>query len=134
MVQSKEDAEFLKIIKKSDYKVVDQPHQTPSKISILSLLICSPAHRNALLKVLAQAHVTQDITVGQFDGVVSNITACNTLSFNGGELPKEGQNHNRTVHVSVKCLEDTLARVLVNARSSLNVLPKRTLAKLAFQG
>lgn len=64
MVQSNEDAEFFKTIKKSDYKVVDQLHQTPSKISILSLLMCSLAHRNALLKVLAQAHVTQDITTG----------------------------------------------------------------------
>ncbi|XP_050877822.1 uncharacterized protein LOC127081624 [Lathyrus oleraceus] len=134
MVQSNEDAEFLKIIKKSDYKVVDQLHQTPSKISILSLLMCSPAHRNALLKVLTQAHVTQDIMVGQFDGVVTNITACNILSFNGGEFPKEGQNQNRALHVSVKCQKDTLARVLVDTGSSLNVLPKRPLAKLAFQG
>lgn len=53
MVQSNEDVEFLKIIKKSDYKVVGQLHQTPSKFSILSLLICSPAHMNSLLKVLA---------------------------------------------------------------------------------
>lgn len=134
MVQPNEDVEFLKIIKKSDYKVVDQLHQTPSKISILSLLMCSPTYRNALLKVLAQAHVTQDITVGQFDGVVANIIACNTLSFNGGELPKEGQNHNRALHVSVKCQEDTLARFLVDTGSSLNVLPKRILSKLTFQG
>lgn len=66
--------------------------------------------------------------------MVANITAYNTLSFNGGELPKEGQNHNRALHVSAKCQEDTLAKVLVDTRSSLNVLPKRTLAKLAFQG
>lgn len=134
MVPSNEDAEFLKINKKSDYKVVDQLHQTPSKISILSLLMCSLTHRNALLKVLAQAHVTQDIKVGQFDGVVANITTCNTLSFNGGEFPKEGQNHNRALHVSVKSQEDTLARVLMDKGSSLNVLPKMTLAKLDFQG
>ncbi|XP_050908986.1 uncharacterized protein LOC127122739 [Lathyrus oleraceus] len=134
MVKFNEDAEFLKIIKKSDYKVGDKLHQTSSKISIFSLLMCFPTHRNALLKVLVQAHVTQDITVGQFDGVVSNITACNTLIFNGGELPKEGQNHNRALHVSVKCQEDILARDLVDTGSSLNVLPKRTLAKLAFQG
>lgn len=95
--------------------------------------MCSPVHRNTLLKVLVQAHVTQDITISQFDGVAVNITTCNTLSFNGGELPTEGQNHNRGLHVLVKCQEDTLARVLVDTGSSLNVLPKRTLAKLAFQ-
>ncbi|XP_050918975.1 uncharacterized protein LOC127136468 [Lathyrus oleraceus] len=75
VVQSEDVVEFLKLIKKSDYKVVDQLHQTPSKISILSLLLNSQAHREALLKVLAQAHVTQSITVDQFDGVVANITA-----------------------------------------------------------
>ncbi|XP_050889414.1 uncharacterized protein LOC127094647 [Lathyrus oleraceus] len=108
VVQSEDAVEFLKLIKKSDYKVVDQLHQTPSKISILSLLLNSQAHREALLKVLAQDHVTQSITVDQFDGVVANITACNTLSFSGEELPEDGQNHNRALHISVKCKDDAL--------------------------
>ncbi|XP_050888913.1 uncharacterized protein LOC127094086 [Lathyrus oleraceus] len=114
VVQSKDAVEFLKLIKRSDYKVVDQLHQTPSKIFILSLLLNSQAHREALLKVLAQAHVTQSITVDQFDGVVANITTCNTLSFSGEELPEDGQNHNRALHISVKCKDDSLARVLVD--------------------
>lgn len=75
VVQSGEVVEYFKMIKKSDYKVVDQLHQTSSKIYILSLLLNSQAHREALLKVLAQAHVTQDIMVFQFDGVVTNITS-----------------------------------------------------------
>ncbi|XP_050878639.1 uncharacterized protein LOC127082445 [Lathyrus oleraceus] len=133
-MQSDEAIKFLKMIKKSDYKIVDQLHQTPPKIFILSLLLNSQAHREALLKVLAQAHVTQDITVGQFDGVVANITACNTLNFSNEELPKEGQNHNCALHVSIKCQEDALDRVLVDTGSSLNVLPKRALAKLSYQG
>ncbi|XP_050889789.1 uncharacterized protein LOC127095093 [Lathyrus oleraceus] len=83
VVQSKDVVEFLKLIKRSDYKVMDQLHQTPSKISILSLLFNSQAHKEALLKEFAQAHVTQSITVDQFDGVVANITTCNTLSFSG---------------------------------------------------
>ncbi|XP_050890842.1 uncharacterized protein LOC127096299 [Lathyrus oleraceus] len=134
VVQSKDDVKFSKLIKRSDYKVVDQLHQTPYKISIFSLLLNSQAHREALLKVLAQAHVTQSITVDQFDGVVANITACNALSFNGEELLEDGQNYNRALHISVKCKDDALARVLVDTRSSLNVMPKRTLAKLSYQG
>lgn len=133
VVTNDADAEFLRIIRKSDYKVVDQLHQTPSKISILSLLLNSPAHRAALQKVLTQAHVAQDITTGQFDSVIANITACNTLSFSNEELPKEGPNHNRALHISAKCQEDNLARVLVDTGSSLNVLPKRVLSKLAYK-
>lgn len=53
----KETDELLRIIKLSDYKVVDQLLQTPSKISILSLLLNSAVHREALLKVLDQAFV-----------------------------------------------------------------------------
>ncbi|XP_050919093.1 uncharacterized protein LOC127136596 [Lathyrus oleraceus] len=133
-VQSEDVGEFLKLIKSSDYKVVDQLHQTPSKISILSLLLNSQAQREALLKVLAQAHVTQSIMVVQFGRVVVNITACNTLSFSGEELPEDGKNHNRALHISVKCKYDALVRVLVDTRSSLNVMPKRTLSKLSYQG
>ena len=44
--------EILKLIKKSEYRVVDQLMQTPSKISILSLLLNSEAHREAIMKVL----------------------------------------------------------------------------------
>lgn len=133
-VQSKEVVEFLKMIERSDYKFVDQLHQAPSKISILSFLLNFQAHREVLLKLLAQAHVTQRIMVDQFDGVVANITNCNTLSFSGEELLEEGHNHNRALHISTKCRDGALARVLVNIVSSLNVMPKRTLAKLSYQG
>lgn len=94
----------------------------------------SQAHREDLLKVFAQDYVTQDITVGQFDRVVANITIYNTLSFNNKELPKDGDNHNHALHMSIKCQENALARVLVDTESSLNVLPKRELAKLSYPG
>ncbi|XP_050897476.1 uncharacterized protein LOC127104330 [Lathyrus oleraceus] len=50
VITTDEDAELMRIIKKSDYKIIDQLHQTPLKISILSLLMSSPAHRSALQK------------------------------------------------------------------------------------
>ncbi|XP_050890656.1 uncharacterized protein LOC127096079 [Lathyrus oleraceus] len=134
VIPTDEDTGFLRIIKKSDYNIIDQLHQTHSKISILSLLMSSSTHRSALHKLLAQAHVTHDITIDQFDGVIANITACNHLSFSREDLTKDGQDHNRALHISVKCQEDTLSRVLVDTGSSMNVLPKRMLAKLAYQG
>ncbi|GAU10110.1 hypothetical protein TSUD_421300, partial [Trifolium subterraneum] len=129
-----EAEEFLRIIRKSDYRIVDQLGQTPSKISMLSLLLSSEAHREALLKVLNEAHVTRDITVDQFDGVVGNITASRYLGFSEDELPAGGHNHNRALHISVKCLDNILSRVLVDTGSSLNVMPKTTLLKLAVEG
>lgn len=125
-----EDKEFLRLIKKSDYKVVDQLSQTPSKISILSLLLSFGAHKESLLKILNKAHVTQDITVNQFDDVVANITASSCLGFSNDELPLEGRAHNKALHIFVKCQDNILSRVLVDTGSSLNVMPKNTLGKL----
>ncbi|XP_050875865.1 uncharacterized protein LOC127079525, partial [Lathyrus oleraceus] len=71
---------------------------------------------------------------GAQSAVQTDEATCNTLSFSNEKLPKEGKNHNRALHVSIKCQEDALARVLVDTGSSLNVLPKRALAKLSYQG
>ncbi|XP_058741829.1 uncharacterized protein LOC131614229, partial [Vicia villosa] len=116
------------------YKIVDQLMQTPSKISILSLLLNSEAHREALMKVLDQAFVDHDVTVDRFDGIIANITACNNLSFCDEELPEEGRNHNLALHISMNCQSDSLSNVLVDTGSSLNVMPKTTLARLSYQG
>jgi len=125
--------EVLKLIKKSEYKVMDQLMQTPSKISILSLLINYDAHKEALMKVLEQAFVDHDVTVGQFEGIVGNITACNSLSFSDEELPGEGKNHNLALHISVNCKTDALSNVLVDIGSSLNVMAKTTYDQLSYK-
>ena len=126
--------EILKLIQKSEYKVVDQLLQTPSKISILSLLLNLEAHREALMKVLDQAFVEKDVTVNQLDSIVGNITACNNLSFSDEELPEEGRNHNLALHISVNYKSDALSNVLVDTGSSLNVMAKTTLDQLSYQG
>ena len=60
----------FKIIKMSDYRIVDQLLQTPSKISILALLMSSAAHRESLMRVLDQTFVEYDIPLDQFNSVV----------------------------------------------------------------
>ncbi|XP_050908987.1 uncharacterized protein LOC127122740 [Lathyrus oleraceus] len=133
-VTREEAEEFLRIIKKSDYKVVDQLNQTPSKISMLYLLLNSEAHRNSLLKVLSAAHITKDITIEQFDDVIACVTTGNFLGFNDDELPIEGKNHNKALHISLKCIDTILSRVLVDTGSSLDVMPKTTLIKMPMEG
>ncbi|XP_050901917.1 uncharacterized protein LOC127108483 [Lathyrus oleraceus] len=133
-VTREEAEEFLRIIKKSDYKVVDQLNQTPSKISMLYLLLNSKAHRNSLLKVLSVAHITKDITIEQFDDVITCLTTGNFLGFNDDKLPVEGKNHNKALHISLKCIDTILSRGLVDTGSSLNVMLKTTLTKLPMEG
>ncbi|KAI5407514.1 hypothetical protein KIW84_053680 [Lathyrus oleraceus] len=131
----KEDCdEMLRLIKKSEYNVVDQLLQTPSKIFVLSLLLNSEPHREALQKVLDVAYVDHNVTLEQFDSIVANITACNNLSFCDSDLPEEGRDHNLALHISMNCRDDAMSNVLVDTGSSLNVLPKSTLSKLSYQG
>ncbi|KAI5397492.1 hypothetical protein KIW84_063348 [Lathyrus oleraceus] len=126
--------EMLRLIKRSEYNVVDQLLQTPSKISVLSLLLNSEPHREALQKVLDVAYVDHDVTIEQFDSIVANITAYNILSFCDSDLPEEGRDHNLALHISMNCKDDAMSNVLVDTGSSLNVLPKSTLSKLSYQG
>ncbi|KAI5434521.1 hypothetical protein KIW84_021378 [Lathyrus oleraceus] len=133
-IVNEECDEMLRLIKKSEYNVVDQLLQTPSKISVLSLLLNSEPHREALQKVLDLAYVDHDVTIEQFDSIVANITACNTLSFCDADLPEEGRDHNMALHISMNCKSDAMSNVLVDTGSSLNVLPKTTLSKLSYQG
>ncbi|KAI5405933.1 hypothetical protein KIW84_052618 [Lathyrus oleraceus] len=98
-----EAEEFLRIIKKSEYKLVDHLQQTPSKISILSLLLSSEGHREALLRILKRAYVPQEITINQLETVVSNVNASHGLGFTDLDLTVDGRNHNRSLHIAMEC-------------------------------
>jgi len=65
----------------------------------------SEPHRALLVKVLNEAHVAQDLSVEGFEGIVSNITANNYLTFVEEEILVEGRGHNRALHVSIKCMD-----------------------------
>ncbi|RDX85762.1 hypothetical protein CR513_33002, partial [Mucuna pruriens] len=90
VVTKEEATNFLKLIRHSEYKMLDQMNKMPTQISLLSLLINSKIHRNLLLKVLEDADVAQDITPKKFDDIISNITESRHLSFSKDEVPVEG--------------------------------------------
>ena len=77
--------EILKIIRKSDYNIVEQLGQTPFKISMLALLLCPEAHAKALIKFLKAAHVPQETSADQFQDCVASLTVDNGL---GNKLGK----------------------------------------------
>ena len=122
-VSEEEAYEFLKLIKQSDYKVIEQLNRTPARISLLSLFLNSEPHRQVLMKVLNQAHVCHDISVDKLGSIIGNITTDNYLTFTDDEIPSEGMGHNKALHISVKCKDHIIARVLVDNGSSLNVMP-----------
>ncbi|XP_057965409.1 uncharacterized protein LOC131155971 [Malania oleifera] len=129
-ISNGEAEEFLKIIKHSEYNIVDQLKKMPAHISVLSLLLNSETHREALLKVLNQAYIPQDISVDKFNHVIGSLAASNYITFTDEEIPPEGQGHNKALHISTKCKDHMMSRVLIDNGSSLNVMPMTTLQRL----
>uniref|UniRef100_A0A2N9I3X6 RNA-directed DNA polymerase n=1 Tax=Fagus sylvatica TaxID=28930 RepID=A0A2N9I3X6_FAGSY len=125
-----EAADFLRIIKSSEYSIVKQLSKMPSHISVLSLLLASESHRKALLKVLNEAYVPEDITGPSFENMVTSILVTNQLTFSDDELPPEGRGHTKALYISVKTNDRIVSRVLIDNGSALNVCPLSTLEKL----
>ena len=111
--------------------MIKKLNKNPATISLLGLLMNSEPHRALLVKILNEAYVAQNVSAG-FEGIVNNITVNNYLTFANKEMPVEGRGHNKALHVSVKCIDHIVAKVLINNGSSLNVMPKTTLDKLPF--
>ena len=125
-----ETNEFLKLMKHSEYCVVDQLKKTPAKISIMSLILSSEPHRNALQKVLNEAYVPQDIEQKTMEHLVGRIHASNYLYFTEDELDAEGTGHNKPLYITVRCKDCLIGKVLIDNGSALNVLPKHMLEEM----
>ena len=86
------------------------------------------------MKLLGTSFVPQEISVNQFEGIMTSISASNGLGFTNFDLPPEGRKHNKALHISMEIARKTLSRMMVNTRSLLNVLPKFSLLKLDYEG
>ncbi|XP_058008652.1 uncharacterized protein LOC131183013 [Hevea brasiliensis] len=127
---SGEEELLLQIMKQSEYDVVEQLRKTPARISLLSLILSSEVHHQALQKILDHAFVNPDITLGQFEKIVGQIQASNFITFSEEEIDPAGLKHTKALHVTAKCKGCIVAKVLIDNGSALNVLPNATLAKL----
>ena len=110
-VTTEEVEEFLKIIKNSEYSMIQQLKKLLAQISILALLISSNVHRKALWKVLKETCVPTSATKSSFEGTVSMVLATNQISFTDDELPPEGREHTLPMHIMVKCEDMIVFRV-----------------------
>ncbi|PKI40554.1 hypothetical protein CRG98_039069, partial [Punica granatum] len=77
---TEEEAEaFMKIIRASEYKVVEQMAKSPAHISLLALLLNSKPHREALLRVLTAAQVPKGMPPDRIEETINSIFS-NTIS------------------------------------------------------
>ncbi|KAK5804510.1 hypothetical protein PVK06_032159 [Gossypium arboreum] len=129
-VDEEETQEFLKFIKHCGYNVVEQLNKQPARISILSLLLNSEPHRNALLKVLNQAYVANNISVEKLDRWVNNLNADNFISFSDDEIPPNGRGSMKALHVTTRYKGYIIPNVFIDNGSALNVMPLATLSRI----
>ncbi|XP_016667431.1 uncharacterized protein [Gossypium hirsutum] len=129
-ITEKEAKKFLMFLKHSEYSVVEQLHKQLVRISVLALLLNSEVHHNALMNVLKETYVADDISVNKLDRLVSNISADNFISFSDDEIPPAGMGSTKALHITTYCKGYTLPGVLIDNRLALNVLPLSTLNRL----
>ncbi|XP_070026576.1 uncharacterized protein [Nicotiana sylvestris] len=129
-VTEEEAKEFLKKMKAHDYSIIEQLRKTPAQISLLSLLIHSNDHCQALMKILNVAYVPDKLSVNHLEKVAHKIFESNQVTFSDDELPVEGTEHNRALYLTVKCEESVVTRALIDNGSSANICPLATLNKL----
>ena len=125
-VSQEEVEQFLKYIKNSDYNIVEQLSKTPARISLLSLILHSELHRQAILRVLNESHVSQDTSVEQVERLVAQIQAPNYITFSDDELGPEGRGHTKPLNIAISYGDYHVSRVLVDNGSCFNVLPLST--------
>ncbi|PKI64961.1 hypothetical protein CRG98_014655 [Punica granatum] len=127
---TEEEAEaFMKIVKASEYKVVEQMAKSPAHISLLALILGSEPHREALFRVLSAAQVPKETPPDKIEETIGSIFS-NTISFSDDELPSEGWSHSRALHIVCKCNNYIIGRVMIDNGSALNVCPVTTLKQM----
>ncbi|PKI34630.1 hypothetical protein CRG98_044979, partial [Punica granatum] len=128
-VTEEEVEAFMKVIKASEYKVVEQMAKSPVHISLLALLLNSEPHREALMRVLTAAQVPKGTPLDRIEETINSIFS-NTISFSDDELPSEGCTHSRALHIVCKCNNHIVGRVMIDNGSALNVCPMTTLKQM----
>ena len=78
------------------------------KISLLSLFQNSDVHCNAFLNALGEAYVTPNLFVDGVDQLIGNITVGACIAFTDEEIPPEGQDSTKALHITVKCKSHTM--------------------------
>ena len=69
-------------------------------------------------------------SINKIDCLVGNIMMDNYISFSDDEIPPNGRESTKALHITTKVNDCTLPKVLIDNGSSLNVMPLSTLMRL----
>ncbi|PKI56502.1 hypothetical protein CRG98_023140 [Punica granatum] len=113
-VTEQEAKAFMKVIKASEYKVVEQMGKSLAHISLLALFQSFEPHRDALLKVLTNAQVPKDTAPNRIEETVNSIFSIRS------PLPKMSFHLKMNVDISRIRASKTTVRAFDGSRSEVN--------------
>ena len=67
--------------------------------------------------------MTLTISIDGIDQLVGNITASACIAFIDKEIPPEGRDSIKALHITIKCKSHVMPQALLDNGSSLNVMP-----------
>ena len=86
-VTNEEANKFLKVVKQSEYKIIEKMHHTPTRISLVSLFLNLEPHHKVLLDILNKVYVGHGILMEKFSEIIGNIMFLNSIDFKDDEIP-----------------------------------------------
>ena len=116
---------------REDDEILKQLQSTQERISIWSLLASSTTHRETLIRALSRIRVD---TTTLPEGLIHMLTVgrASCIVFSEDNLPQEGSDHTRPLHISVGCLGHHVPSVLLDNGSALNVYPLANAIALGY--
>ncbi|XP_015167184.1 uncharacterized protein [Solanum tuberosum] len=131
-ISKAEAEEFWRKMQPKDYSIVKHLEKKPAQIFVWALLMSSQLHRQFLLTVLDDTYVPVGTNSDNLVAMINRVIRGHRISFCDEELPFEGRMHNKALHVTIKCWDKVIDRVLVDDGSGLNICPLSTLMQLKF--
>ncbi|XP_070022116.1 uncharacterized protein [Nicotiana sylvestris] len=113
-VSAQEAEAFFQKMNMPDCEVVDQLCKYPEQVSMLFLLMMSAEHQKILLKTLNEVYVPAETSVEQLERMTERFFAVNQVSFSKNDLPPEGAAHNKALHLTFKCEDYYVKRVMLD--------------------
>ncbi|KAI8572763.1 hypothetical protein RHMOL_Rhmol01G0225500 [Rhododendron molle] len=113
--------------------IKQQLKQTQAKMSVWDVLVHSTRHCDELIQALSHLKVPSDITLDKLVALIKTITIKHAITFTDQDLPAEGTDHNRPLHVTLKCHGKWVPVILIDNGSAINVCPLRVAYCLGYK-
>ncbi|KAG5544329.1 hypothetical protein RHGRI_016922 [Rhododendron griersonianum] len=110
-----------------------QLEQSPTKMSVWDVLVHSTRHCEGFIQALSHLKVLSAITPDELVALIKTIPVKHAITFTDRDLPAEGTDHNRPLHITLKCHGKWVPVILIDNGSAINVCPLRVAYCLGYK-